>query len=181
MKTEHDTLDESRRADFEEQVVCKILRAGDVIARIRQFKEEQRTLSGSPQLTLAWLRGRFPSFTLRLRAVLLDDDELILADLFNRFTSTAFFKAYRHWCNSDRIDDHKEAVGLVFNIDGVTFVLHNCQAALKQPVRRVIRSIGSPPVTFAFEELSSLLDSIDNDWTAEYATAENIGDTSDDD
>ena len=59
----------------------------------------------------------------------------------------------------------------------VTFALHNCQAALKQPARRVIRAVGSPPVMFAFEELETLLASIGNGWAAEEATIEESEDS----
>jgi hypothetical protein len=177
MNTEQQTPAECRRRDFEQQVVCKILRADGVISQIRQFKEEQLRSSGSSQLTLAWLRERYPAFPLRLRVIQLDDDELVWLDFFNRFTGTAFFKAYHQWCISEGIDDQEETVGLVFNMDGITFVLHNCRAAIEQPARRVIRSLGSPPVTFAFEEFTSLLTSIGNDWTAEEATAEESGDS----
>lgn len=172
MISECHTLDESPRRDFEQHVVCKILRAGGLIARIRQFKEKQRELNGSSQLTLGWLNETYPAFPLRLRAVCLPNDVSDPLDLFRRFTNTAFFKAYRRWRGSEGIDDRKETVGLVFNLDGITSALHNSQAALERPARRVIRSVGTPPVTFAFEELESLLKSIGSDWATGDATTE---------
>jgi hypothetical protein len=163
---DHEDLQESRRADFEQQVVYKCLRAGGVTGQIRQFKAEQLELSGSPHLTLAWLRKRYPAFPLRLGAVLLAEGAPPWLDLFSRFTRTEVFTAYGQWCKRKGIDDHKETVGLVFNMEGVTFVLNNYQAAAERPSRRVIREVGTPPVAFAFEELGPLLGSIGRGWAA---------------
>ncbi len=129
---DHEDLQESRRADFEQQVVYKCLRAGGVIGQIRQFKAEQLELSGSPQLNLHWFRERYPAFPLRLGAVLLTEAAPPWLDLFSRFTRTGFFTAYGQWCKREGIDDHKETAGLVSNMDGVTFVLNNYQAAAER-------------------------------------------------
>jgi hypothetical protein len=171
MTPNQEDLQESRRADFEQQVVCKCLRAGGVIGRIKEFSAEQLELSGSSQLSLAWFHKRYPAFPLKLGAVLLDEDTAPWTDLLARFTHTRLFTAYRQWCEREVIDDHKEAAGLVFNMDRVTFVLHNLKAAAERPNRRVIRAIGTPPVTFAFEELEPLLDSIGRVWALDGSPA----------
>jgi hypothetical protein len=159
-------LREDQRRDFEDQVVCKVLRGGRVIRQIRQFREEQRKLTGNPQLTLAWLQQRFPAFPLRLGVILFDADTPAWIDFYHRFTGTPCFEAYRGWCRCEGINDRKETVGLVFNMDGRTFVLHNCQANRKWLWKRVIRTLGDPPVTFVLEGFHAFLAGLGRAWNS---------------
>ncbi len=156
---------ESRRQDFEQRVVYKILWRADVLGQVRQFKAETTAQTGSPQLTLEWFRARFPGFPIRLGAALLPDGKSPpWTDVFQRFTATALFQAYQQWRNDQQIDDHGEQVGLVFNLDAVTFVLHNLAATAKPRGMRVVRVLGQPPVTFVIEKLGVLLGSIGDSW-----------------
>ena len=54
----HADLDEFEGRDFEQQVVCKVLRAGGVIGQIEQFVDEHRRQYDTPFLSLTWLRTR---------------------------------------------------------------------------------------------------------------------------
>ena len=159
---------ESRRRDFEQKVVYKLLSHAGVLGQIRQFKAEQLAEAGSPQLTLEWFRKRFPGFPIRLGATLLSDSKSPpWTDVFQCFTATAFFRAYQRWREDRQIDDHREHAGLVFNLDSVTFVLHNLAGTAKPSRMRVVRTLGQPPVTFVIEEFNALLGCVGDSWVQE--------------
>jgi hypothetical protein len=156
---------ESRRQDFEQKMVYNVLLSGGVFRQVRQFKAEQLEQTGSSQLTLEWLRQRFPDFPIRLGATLLPDSKSPpWIDIFEKFTTTAFFRAYRQWCKDQKIDDHREHVGLVFNLDATSLVLHNLVDTAKPSRVQVVRTLGKPPVTFVIEELGVLLGRIGDGW-----------------
>ncbi len=159
---------ESRRQDFEQRVVYKILFHAGILGRIRQFKEERLEQTGSSRLTLEWFRERFPDFPIRLgAALLLDSKSPPWTDVFRRFTRSPFFQAYQQWREDQQIDDRREPAGLVFNLDATTFVLHNFAGTAKPSHKRAIRVIGQPPVTFVIEELSALLGCVGDSWAQE--------------
>jgi hypothetical protein len=159
-------LTEFERRDFEQQVVCKVLRSGGAIGRLKSFTQEHQRLHQTPQLSLAWFRDRYPQFPVRLHAVLFAEKPPDWIDMFQHFTTTTVFAAYRRWRQAENLDDRRETLGLVFNLDGITFVLHNHQAAMEVPGRRFIRLLGDPPVTFAFEEFETLLRCIGRSWAS---------------
>jgi hypothetical protein len=157
--------EENRRQDFTQKVVYKLLSHGRVLGRVRQFKAEKLAQTGSSQLTLPWFHRRFPGFPVRLGATLVPNSKSPpWPDLFQRFTKTDFFRAYQQWREEQEIDDHRENAGLVFNLDTVTFVLHNLTGTAKPSRMRAVRILGQPPVTFVIEEFSALLGSIGNSW-----------------
>ena len=171
-----DGLREARRRDFEQLVVYRTLRRGHVIGDLRKLKAERESHSGSRQLTLEWLRGRYPKFPLRLGAVLLPDHvEDGWADVFARFTNTLIFRSYKQWLDEQGIDDHKEHVGIVFNVGGTTFVLHNLAGAQAKGRSRLARAIGKPPVTLYIEEFEGLLRRIGSNWAIEQEKAQPRG------
>ncbi len=154
-----------RRQDFEGQVVRKIMRHIGQIGLLGRFKAERQAECGSRQLTLDWFHRKYPTFPVRLGAVLLADSRPPpWPDVFLRLMSSGFFKAYRRWCEEQDIDDHQEHVGLVFNLGPVTFVLHNFDRPAKGHATGIIRVVGKPPVTFVLEEFKSLLDTVGSDW-----------------
>ena len=159
-----------RRRDFEQQVVCYLLRNGGLIGQLSRFKDERAETSGSRRLTLDWFHRRFPQFPVRLGATLLDDSTSPpWQDIFVRFTKCKFFEAYRRWRKDQGLDDHVQRIGLVFNLDRRAFVLHNQVRPVRGLGTRVVRSVGDPPVVLLLEQLGSLLESIGTEW----AEAEN--------
>ena len=161
--------EELERMDFEHQVVCKILRSGGVIGNIRKYVEEHQRLHIFPTLTLDWLRAKFPEFPVELVAVLFTERLPDWPQMFKCFTTTKLFRAYQRACEHAAVNDRHQTLGLVFNMDGITFVLHNFEPAISLPGRRIVRQLGNPPVTFAFEEFATLLACIDKVWASDPA------------
>jgi len=159
-----DDLQEAERRDFEQQVVCKLLRAGNLVGDIKSYVDEHQRVWNTPQLSLMWFHARYPEFPVRLVAVLFAEQPPDWPEMFHRFTATSLFRAYRRACEKAAVNDRQDALGVVFNMDGVTFVLHNYEPASELPGRRFIRRLGNPPVAFAFEEFETLLGCIGDDW-----------------
>ena len=168
-------LAEFRRRDFEQQVVCKILRAGGVLHRLREFRDEQYEVSGCRQLSLKWFGEQFPRFPLRLGATLLAEAPL-WPELFLHFTTLPFFKAYCEWRDAEGLNDRGPPLGLVFNLEAVTLVLHTYSDAPSRPNRRLTRLIGRPPVEFQLEPLEFLLQGIGKDWATPCSSKATEGD-----
>ncbi len=156
-------LREARRRDFEQQIVTKILYHAGVVYMLRDLKTDCSEVTGSPQLTLDWFHDRFPDFPVRLGAVAIPKLEIEWTDVFQRFTATRFFQAYRDWRSGRGHDDRREHVGIVFNTTGLTFVLHNHPSHPTGRTCRVVRSLGDPPVRFVLELFESMLESVCED------------------
>ena len=86
----------ARQRDFEQQVVCKILRHASLIGQIRELKKEHASQFGSGKLTLEWLRQRYPGFPLYLGAPPVPKDILMnWGDLYYRFMAMSLFRMYK--------------------------------------------------------------------------------------
>ena len=160
--------DEIRAAwqrDFEQQVVCKILRHGGMIGQIHELKRDHESQFGSRKLTLEWLRRRYPHFPLRLGAPLFPKDTAMgWGDLYYRFTATPVFWTYKQWQLDQNLDDRRDHLGIVFNTSGMTVAMHNLEGPMVSRHGRLVRLLGNPAATIFIEEFNVLLQYIGKDW-----------------
>jgi hypothetical protein len=155
----------ARQRDFEQQVVCKILRHGGVIGQIHELNKDHEAQYGSRKLTLEWLRRRYPDFPLRLGAPPVPKDTAMgWDDLYHRFTATPLFRMYKQWQLDQNLDDRREKVGIVLNSYGMTVAVHNLEGDLVEGHSRIVRPLGDPPVTIVIEEFNVLLQNIGKNW-----------------
>ena len=163
-----DEIYEARQRDFEQQVVCKMLRHGGLIGRIHELKEGHESQFGSRKLTLEWLRRRYPDFPLRLGAPPFPKDaSMNWGDLYHRFTATPLFRMYKQWRVDLGLDDRRDHLGVVLNSYGTTIAVHNLPGDLVRGHGRIVRPLGNPPVTIVIEEFNVLLQNMGKDWAGE--------------
>jgi hypothetical protein len=160
-----DEIHAARQEDFEQQVVCKILRHGGLIGQIRELKKDHQSHFGSRKLTLAWLRKRYPDFPLRLGAPPPPKDtSLSWGDLYYRLTATPLFRMYKQWQLAQSLDDRREPLGIVFNSYEMTVAVHNLPGDQTERHGRIVRLLGNPPVTIVIESFDVMLQRIGKDW-----------------
>lgn len=156
---------EERRRDFERQVVIQILTHTGMLYLLSEWKAALVQQRRDDRLTLAYFYERYPQFPIRLGAVLLPDRSHVeWTDFFNRFTRTAYFRAYQRWREEHNLNDVRDPLGIVFNSPHVTTVLHTWNGRRAPGTTRLVRTLGRPSVTFTLETLASMLRAIGPDW-----------------
>lgn len=169
-------------AAFEETLVKRILRRGNVNVPIGRAKKDAQQLIGESFMSFAWFRRRFPSFPLYMAAVKIPfTHEIKVGQLFGaEFAKLPFWKAYHLAAEQLDIDIQNERLALFFSWAGIAqggsaMVLHNYPIASQNVIdphtrtergTRLIRPYGNdPPVVYVIEAMDDFLESVGDDWS----------------
>jgi hypothetical protein len=155
--------DEHKR-DFEQQVIYKVIRAGGLVKFLRSYRDSHLSEYGTSQLSLQWFHKQFPDFPVRLCSTIFSGRNGPWTELATNFKNAEVVEHFFSVLELFRIRYEKQTLGVVLNLDRVTFVMHNHSPVLEAPGRRIVRSIGRKQITFVFEEFEQFLKCVGTGW-----------------
>jgi len=161
-----DSRQDSRTvAAVEEKVVKSILKKFGFLSNLTKLKDECRSVTGSPDISLVWFQQAYPSFPVWLGAGSVPWVRDLLGELRERFTKTDLFRAWEG-VSENKPDTDDRPVGLVFVWPSFgECILHNDWRGGagfdRVPGVRVIttlKSLGDPFVIEPFSQYLQLLE-----------------------
>lgn len=166
--------EDERNENYETRQVAAILRKVGCKISLAQMTNMAKDLTGEPKVTFAWLRMQYPRFPISLFAQKIKYvHEITIVDLYQRFTTLPCMKALQGFAEGAALDPKKINIGLIFELPGLgAVILHNMRRnaqigdddSFQDGGTLIMRSVGSPPVTYVLEQFSTFVPAIGRDW-----------------
>lgn len=166
--------DAARQETYEARQVLRFFQEAGCRLGRAMLESRAKHDTGESQITFDWFRTVYPRFPVVLFTEKMPYvHEIDVPQLFTRFTQLKFFSAFVGHCQAEGIDLHKRTAGLIFEWPGLgATVLHNMRRhaqrgnddAFQDGGTLIVRTIGSPPVTYVLESLKTFIPAIGRDW-----------------
>lgn len=173
---------QDKQAGFQERCVRAILKAaGASLPKASVWRAQIRREDGIEGVGLSWFMSQYPYFPAILFSSKLNytRDIPLSSVMGTNFAKLPWVKQYRERAQEYGYDLTKQAVALCWNwpaADGASLmVVHNYAVSTVTDVlgadektyTRIIRTYGTPPVTYVMEPLAGFISAIGNDWLQE--------------